>query len=78
VQDGNFEIVYNHLKTIIKKHPEKSSTSSQKIIKKHPENPQILDILIQTIKILKSSQTIIKKHPENPQILDILIQTNND
>ncbi|TAE58014.1 MAG: hypothetical protein EAZ76_05480 [Nostocales cyanobacterium] len=58
-QDGNFQMVYYHWKTIIKQHPQNPNIKKT-IIKSHPVNPKILDIistsldkhLIQTIKQL--------------------------
>jgi len=43
------------------------------ILKQHPENPLILDILIQTKKVIKSHNQSSNNNPENPLILDILI-----
>ncbi|MDD1420802.1 hypothetical protein MEO40_17015, partial [Dolichospermum sp. ST_sed1] len=48
----------------------KSHKLPQSIIKNNPENPLILDILIQTKKVINSHN-----NPVNPKILDILIQT---
>ena len=39
------------------------------ILKQHPENPLILDILIQTKKVIKSHNQSSKNNPENPLIL---------
>ena len=42
-------------------------STHRQLINNNPENPQILDILIQTIKMLSTHRQLINNNPENPE-----------